>query len=100
MKPFIDRINAIRFIRVKANLTTMTNEIVKYGWHVDTKECPYKYRTAVYYVNSNNGKTIFKNGQEIDSVANRMVIFDGDLVHTGTSCTDEKVRCVINFNWI
>ena len=42
---------------------------------------------------------VFKKGGKVKSVANRMVIFNSSLEHTGFSCTDEKIRIVINFNW-
>ena len=57
---------------------------------------------AVIYVNTNNGYTEFKDGEEVrkvESVANRMVFFDAELSHRGVSSTDSRYRCVINFNW-
>ena len=51
-------------------------------------------------MNTNNGKTIFKHGEEVNSVANRMVIFDSNLEHAATSHTDEKTRVVVNFNYV
>jgi Rps23 Pro-64 3,4-dihydroxylase Tpa1-like proline 4-hydroxylase len=101
--PIIEVLKPLALISVKSNLTTITPSLKYYGWHVDydledSKDS--KHLTAVYYVNSNNGKTIFKSGVEVESVENRIVIFNGDLVHSGTSCTDSKVRCVININYI
>ena len=55
--------------------------------------------TAIYYLNTNNGFTKFENGDKVNSVANRMVIFDSNLKHTGTSCTDAHARMLINFNY-
>jgi hypothetical protein len=101
--PIIEYINPISLMRIKANLTTATENINEHGWHVDYKRPDYdnsKHMIGIYYVNSNNGKTILKNGTEINSVENRLAILNGDMLHTGTSCTDEKVRCVINFNYI
>ena len=40
-----------------------------------------------------------KSGKIVKSVANRMVIFPSDLEHAGFSCTDKKVRVLINFNY-
>ena len=31
--------------------------------------------------------------------ANRMVIFDSNLEHQGVTCTDEKRRVIVNFNY-
>ena len=98
ISPLLNKIKPLALIRVKANLNPRTNEIKKYGWHIDYDG--NKHTTAIYYVNSNDGKTFFKNGKEVDSVSNRLVIFNGDMLHTGSSCTDRKVRCVINLNYI
>ena len=97
--PIIEKIKAKALIRVKANLTTKTPSIVHYGNHVDFENSPKNLKTAVFYLNSNNGLTLFENGPEVESIENRLLIFDTDLVHTGTSCTDEKTRCVININF-
>ena len=97
--PILKVLNPLALIRVKANLTPITASLEKYGWHVDIN-CNSKHLSAVYYVNSNNGKTIFKDDLEIESVENRIVIFNSSLMHSGTSCTDSKVRCIININYI
>ena len=55
--------------------------------------------TAILYVNSNNGYTLFEDGTKVESVENRIVLFDSNLRHTGTTCTEEKVRIVVNFNF-
>jgi hypothetical protein len=91
------RLNPSALIKIKANLTPITNDIVTYGYHTDS-ESTTSY-TGVYYLNSNNGVTLFEDGGTVESVANRMLIFNSALKHSGTSCTDQKVRCVINFNF-
>jgi hypothetical protein len=98
--PFFALLNPVSIIRVKANLTGVTPywpERTISEFHIDIPEANNK--TAIYYVNSNNGKTVFPNGTEIDSVANRMIIFDGSELHAAVSSTDKQVRCVINFNY-
>ena len=100
LKPFLllQRPNAL--IRVKANLTPPTPEIYQYGMHTDVPTNGLPVKTAVYYVNDNDGATVFENGEKVGSVANRFVVFDADMLHAGTSCTNAKCRCVINFNFI
>ena len=83
-------------IRVKANLNPRTHKIIKHGFHVDL---PYPCTTAIYYVNTCNGFTEFEDGTVVESVANRFVTFPSSLKHTGTTCTDQKARIVINFNY-
>ena len=67
------------------------------GFHIDFH---YEHsRTAIFYVNTNNGYTEFEDGTKVESVANRFVSFAGDLLHRGVSQTDTKERVVINFNY-
>jgi len=97
LKPIINVLNPLALIRVKANLLTKTNEIIKHGFHTDQG---FKCTTAIFYVNTNNGFTEFESGEKIYSEENKLVIFDTFLKHTGTTCTDENERIVINFNFV
>lgn len=99
LNSFTQKLNPLSYTRVKANLTPRTNEIIEYGYHKDYVEDPPGLKTAVFYINNNNGKTIFKNGPSIDSLENRLLVFDSDMMHTGTSCTDQNVRVLININF-
>jgi len=51
------------------------------------------------YFNDNNGYTYFEDGQKIESKENRAVMFEGDLIHAGTSCTDKDLRVVLNIDY-
>ena len=99
VNPLIIQLRPVSVIRIKANLTPPTPTIYHYGMHVAILEQQMPAKTAVYYVNDNNGLTVFEDGREVNSVANRLVIFDASMRHTGTSCTDVKQRCVINLNF-
>ena len=96
MKPFFDKLNIKKIFRIKINLTTRDHNSFNHLYHTDVS---FQCTTAIFYINSNNGKTIFENGEEVNSVANRMVIFNSNLEHAATSHTDEKTRVVINFNY-
>ncbi len=91
-----DKFNFKSLIKIKANLSFRTTKKIIHGYHVDV---PYECKTAIYYLNTNDGCTMFKDGREIGSVENRLVIFNSQLEHTGTTCTDQKIRSVINFNY-
>jgi hypothetical protein len=93
--PIIDEIDPIAIVRIRANLTAPEKPKLV-GFHVDDF---FNGRTAVYYLNTNNGKTVFKNGIEVNSVANRLLVFDSKLEHSPIFSTD-KNRIVINFNYI
>jgi len=99
VEPIVKTINPFSLVRVKANLLTKTPKIKEYDFHTDYKN-KKNLTTAIFYVNTCNGYTLFKDGKKIESVANRLVSFDSGLEHTGTSCSDENVRVVINFNYI
>ena len=55
--------------------------------------------TSIFYLNTNNGWTQFKKGGKVKCVENRLVTFDSNLEHAGVTCTDQKRKVVINFNY-
>tara|TARA_R100001594_G_scaffold66391_1_gene100641 strand:+ start:78 stop:590 length:513 start_codon:yes stop_codon:yes gene_type:complete len=97
---FFSYLGVYECYKIKANLTPRTLFNKGGGWHVDFKHTPEIKNTAVYYLNTCNGYTKFKKGGKVKSVENRIVIFDSSLKHAGYTCTDQKRRVVINFNWI
>ena len=97
LSDLIDKINPSDLLRVKANLGIKTSEHIEGGFHTDT---PLKHNTAIFYLNTNNGYTKFKDGTVVDTIANRLVVFDSNLLHSGFSQTDKKASGVINLNYI
>lgn len=97
VKPIIKKLKIRALLRIKVNLTTMSQNIIEGDFHVDDE---HDHKVAIFYVNSNDGYTLFEDGTKIESVANRIVLFDGSLRHTGTNCTDKQRRVVINFNYL
>ncbi len=98
VSPILSRLGDpyIMLLRAKANLKVRSHTIEQSSFHVDYN---FNCVTGIYYVNTNNGYTIFEDGSKVDSVANRMILFPSNLKHAGTTCTDEKYRIVINFNY-
>ena len=95
LRLFQDKLHAKCFIRIKANLNPRSHKPIKQGFHTDYSN----NKTAIFYLNTNNGYTEFENGKIVESVANRMVEFDSNLKHQSVTCTDNKIRVVINFNY-
>ena len=89
------RLGVKKLHRIKMNLTPRTFFHRKGGYHNDY----FDVTTSIFYMNTCNGWTEFKKGGKVKRVANRMGIFDSNLEHQGVSCTDEKRRVVINFNY-
>lgn len=96
--PVLDWFGPMRLIKAKLNRTPRRPHHVEYGLHVDTRH--RQALTAIFYLNDNNGYTIFEDGTRIASVANRLAVFDAHLRHTGASCTDSAYRLVLNLNLI
>ena len=96
--PILSKLNVEVLLRMKFNMNIRTNEIIESNFHVDLDLNTYKI--AIFYLNNNDGYTLFECGEKIESVANRVVIFDGKLKHCGTSCTNQKNRIVLNINYI
>lgn len=95
IRPFIDRLEIDAIVRIKANLNPYMGSHCVDVFHSDHPNC----QTAIYYVNSNNGYTLFETGEKVESVKNRIVTFDSNLKHAGVTCTDQKARVVLNFNF-
>ena len=102
IEPIVNKLDYSKFIRIKANLTCGNLNPEPTGWHVDVGDGDNVKPgyTGIYYVNTCNGHTLFKDGNKVDSVKNRMLIFDNQKEHAGVPCSDEKYRIVINFNWL
>ena len=102
--PTLGKLDAIAICRIKLNLQPRTSKIIKNTFHTDldgimNSVTMSTWTTSILYMNTNNGYTEFEDGTKVESVANRFVTFPADTKHAGTSCTDEKNRIVINFNY-
>ena len=82
--------------RAKCNLYTKKDKEIHTGYHVDL---PYKHRVLLYSLNTNNGFTLFENGDKILSKENQAVLFDGKIKHKSVAQTDERVRININIDY-
>tara|TARA_B100001564_G_C20300223_1_gene516565 strand:+ start:48 stop:623 length:576 start_codon:yes stop_codon:yes gene_type:complete len=103
--------NAI--IRSRGDMTTYTGKEFIHHPHIDYD---FPHISSIYYVNDSDGDTIFYNQKasninqinnldlqeykRITPKANRLVIFEGDIVHTGSSPINFKSRILINSNFL
>jgi len=94
--PLIKKLKIFAIARIKANLYPGDDTNVEDPMHIDN-EMPHT--GAIFYINTNNGYTKLEDGTKIQSVANRLLIFDASRPHCSARCTDEKVRVNINFNY-
>ena len=93
----LGKLNPEKVIRIKANLYPSTEEIEKHSNHID-----YEFENigAIYYLNTNNGLTILEDTVKVESVKNRLLLFDGSKLHCSTTCSDDKCRVNINMNFV
>lgn len=101
--PLINYLRPRALIRIKANLNHHTDNMIEYDYHTDCGEYGMNdfegATTAVFYLNTCDGYTFFKDGTKVHSVENRLVRFPVDTPHAGTSTTDQKFRFVLNLNF-
>jgi hypothetical protein len=85
-------------IQSRANLMLKQKEIKKLHFHTDYT---FKCKTAILYMNSNNGATILDENKQIkiDSIENRIVVFDSQIRHSVLVQSDTKRRIVLNINY-
>jgi hypothetical protein len=100
LKPIISKIKPVALLKIKANLNPRTENNIEHGYHVDYENSLSNQRTGVFYLNTNNGYTLFEDGTKVESVENRFVSFKTSMNHTGSTCTNENRRVLINFNYI
>lgn len=99
IQPILARLNIDFLLRAKVNMTTRTHEPFQSDFHCDTTQ---NNLTAIYYVNTCNGKTRFENPdiEDVDSIANRVIIFNAQQKHCTVTATDVKARVVANINYL
>jgi hypothetical protein len=95
LNPIFNILQPRAFIRIQAIVSPRADKLVKTGYHSDITNCV----TAIYYLNTCNGPLHFKDHPSVDAVENRLVIFNSNLIHSGTKCTDSDRRTLINFNY-
>tara|TARA_B100001996_G_scaffold22916_1_gene18078 strand:- start:218 stop:769 length:552 start_codon:yes stop_codon:yes gene_type:complete len=99
--------NANVALRSRMDMTTNRGKSYKLEPHVDFR---YPHITTIFYVNDSDGNTIIYNQQygddseltikqEIQPIANRLLIFDGLHIHTGHTPSKHNRRILINSNF-
>ena len=97
LTPLLRKLQALAIIRIKANCNWRVDNAIARPFHVDFESIQCK--TAIYYVNTNDGYTLLKDGTKINSVANRLLIMDSDVEHAAVPSTDTERRVLINLNY-
>jgi len=100
IKPVIDKLNPSKLHRAKVNLLLKSETIIEHGLHIDDLKWNKNSRTSIFYLNTNNGYTRFESGRKVESVANRLLTFNTNKKHGGsTNSCDTPYRLVLNINY-
>ena len=100
-KEMYKALNVKKMLVMRANCTVAAQENYRSAFHVDINKSAYEGigKTAIFYLNTNNGGTQFKN-EFVKSIANNIVVFNNKTEHAGVWCTDNKLRFVLNLNYL
>ena len=96
IRPILNKFDIKALIRIKINFYSRTEKLVKHSQHTDFN---FECKSALFYVNDNDGYTSFSDETKIPSKANTLVHFNSQIPHHSTNCTDKDLRCTINFNY-
>ena len=101
-KIFISKIEDVigpmkSLLRIKANFYPHTPILQEHLPHVDYDYSSYG---AIFSLNTCDGFTRLGDSIKIDSVENRIVIFDASMQHNSTTTSTARGRFNINFNWL
>ena len=84
-------------IRIKANFYPHTETLREHELHEDYD----KYtKGALFSLNTCDGYTGFKDGSKVESVSNRLLLFDTSVPHHSTTTTTCEARWNLNFNFL
>ena len=95
--PLLDKLEARCLLRIKVNLYPNTEKLHEHPMHTDF---PFPHSGAILSLNTCDGYTKLKDGTKIDSVANRILLFDPNEEHCSTTTTNVSARFNININYI
>ena len=82
---------------IRANLLFKTKKHMQSDFHLDKT---FFCKTAIFYVNTNNGYTLLKDNTKIKAEENKVLIIDSKTYHAAVTQTDVERRVVINFNYL
>ena len=97
---FKQKLGITSIVRAKVNLLPRHEKIIVHEAHIDIPNPPDNLKTAILYLNTNNGYTTLETGEKISSVENRLIKFDAKTKHSVTtnSC-EQPYRVVFNLNY-
>ena len=96
IEPILKKLKIKNILNIRANLSL--RGLFYCAWHVDDFTKNLKHNTAIFYLNTNNGYTEFKDSK-IKCQKNKIIVFEANKEHRAVGQTDKPTRMVINFNY-
>ena len=96
MNLFAKKLEIKSLNRIKVNFYPRTSEVKEHQKHQDNS---FSHKGAVFSLNTCDGFTRMPNGDKVDSVENRIVLFDPSEYHNSSTTSNQKGRYNINFNY-
>ena len=91
-----EKLDVKSLIRMKVNLYPKTDTLEVHEPHIDYE---YLHKGCLFSFNTCDGFTILEDGTRIESVENRVLLFEAHRPHSSTNCTNAKARFNININY-
>ncbi len=95
--PLLKKLEIKCLIRIKANLYPNRETLHEHPMHSDMD---FSHSGVILSLNTCDGYTKLKDGTKIDSIANRVLLFDPCEEHCSTTTTNVSARINININYI
>ena len=91
----LDKMKYQNILRIRSSLYPRRDVQKPDPFHIDYN---FPHKVCIFYVNTNNGYTMFENGEKIPSVENQLATFDGSEKHCSVVQTDTSARYIVNIN--
>ena len=95
--PLLEKLGTRCLLRLKANFYPNTHILYEHPMHIDYD---FSHYGAILSLNTCDGYTKLEDGTKIDSIANRILLFDSSKKHCSTTTTNTFARINININFI
>ena len=96
--PILKKLQATAPIQIRANMS-ISALFKSSQWH---RDYDFKCKTAILYLNDCDGGTDLKINNKIIFIkadANKMLVFNTDILHRAITSKKEPARYIINFNY-
>ena len=94
----LEQANFAALTRIKANFYPHTDVVKEHIPHVDNTG--FRCRGALFCLNTCDGYTGFADGTKVESVENRLILFDALEEHHSTSTSNAQARINLNINYV